>query len=91
MQRFLIILCCICRQESNIITTREASSSNGWEKRKKPKTKYYAEVRESCKRGGRRIVEGRSVKDTTSSGFTESTDLTYSYGGSQSLNRHTLC
>jgi len=69
-------LCYTCRKESSITVTREFSSTNRLEYRKKPKTNYYAEVRESCKRGGRRSAEGRSVKDTTSSGLKQSTDVT---------------
>ena len=82
-----MILYYTCRQEPSIIITREASSSTGQEQIKRPTATYQAEVRESCKRGGGRILEGRCVKDT-STGLTESTNLTQSHGGSQTLNRH---
>ena len=82
-----MILYYTCRQEPSIIITREASSSTGWEQMKRPTATYQAEVRESCKRGGGRILEGRSIKDTASTGLTESTNLTQSHGGSKSLNK----
>lgn len=51
-----MILCYTHRPESSIIVVREAH----------PSTKETdAELRESCGRGGRRIVETRGNKDTT--------------------------